>query len=535
MMALDAKAIKEEVLDKDMYESNARRVKGKDRCRTPDSPESVQVMDPKSPISPQHHSSLAPPRSNRNGSSSPIVNGSTTPPPTSTATTQQTSTPSLLQDSGRAVTKVKKFLGALVQFSQDTSPDRGDRVRALILSLASGGLTSDEFKVALQEATNFPLRPHVLPFLKTHIPYLQRDIAGMARSCNLSTLQYVRTNENSVFENTHATEHSDIFLPIEVSSSNGGTTVNGNGVILKRRTSDSLYENQSVPTTEAWNDYLLPAKRPHLIVNSNAQLFTSQPPLFDYHSGGAHIEPFTSILEKGSQRDDREIRGSIGSDSQRNNRSSGGGEDEWKNIHTMLNCISAMVDKTKRAITILQQRVVETPHQSYAESSFAEMKRQTEEKVTEFRRNAEEAVNQVKRQAVIEIQRAVSTAESRAVEMIAQERIKMFSELSKNNSDDNDNQTAVIPIPGSTNVCWNCGRKANETCSGCNLARYCGAFCQHKDWEQHHQICSNNRIETTSTAKVPPHFRGAVPPARTSPNQQNVNITNGGISSVGLK
>lgn len=130
-------------------------------------------------------------------------------------------------------------------------------------------------------------------------------------------------------------------------------------------------------------------------------------------------------MYQNSQRDDREVRGSIGSDSQRNNRL--GGEDEWKNIHTMLNCISAMVDKTKRAITILQQRVVDTPHQAYNESSFAEMKRQTEEKVTEFRRNAEDAVNQVKRQAVIEIQRAVTTAESRAVEMIAQERIKMFS------------------------------------------------------------------------------------------------------------
>jgi len=153
--------------------------------------------------------------------------------------------------------------------------------------------------------------------------------------------------------------------------------------------------------------------------------------------------------------------------------------------------------------------------------------------VTEFRRNAEEAVNQVKRQAVIEIQRAVSTAESRAVEMIAQERIKMFSE--KNNSDDNDSQSTVIPVPGAQNVCWNCGRKANETCSGCNLARYCGSFCQHKDWEQHHQICGNTRIETSST-KHPPHFRAAVPPARTSPNQQNVvTITNGGISSVGLK
>lgn len=46
---------------------------------------------------------------------------------------------------------------------------------------------------------------------------------------------------------------------------------------------------------------MLPAKRPHLMINSNTQLFPSQPPLFDYHSGTAHIEPFTSILEKVSR------------------------------------------------------------------------------------------------------------------------------------------------------------------------------------------------------------------------------------------
>lgn len=106
------------------------------------------------------------------------------------------------------------------------------------------------------------------------------------------------------------------------------------------------------------------------------------------------------------------------------------GEEEWKNIHTMLNCISAMVDKTKRAITILQQRGVEssTVTQSsaqHSDNSMAEIKRQTEEKVAEFRRNAEEAVNQVKRQAVIEIQRAVAAAETRAIEAMAQERIKL--------------------------------------------------------------------------------------------------------------
>lgn len=74
----------------------------------------------------------------------------------------------------------------------------------------------------------------------------------------------------------------------------------------------------------------------------------------------------------------------------------GGGEEEWKNIHTMLTCISAMVEKTKRAISILQQRGIET-HQArdHQDNSMADMKRQTEEKIAEFRRSAEESVNQV--------------------------------------------------------------------------------------------------------------------------------------------
>lgn len=83
-----------------------------------------------------------------------------------------------------------------------------------------------------------------------------------------------------------------------------------------------------------------------------------------------------------------------------------------------------MVDKTKRAITILQQRSSDVTV-SCPDSTLADIKRQTEEKVAEFQRNAEEAVNQVKRQAVIEIQRAVATAENRAVEIMAQERLKM--------------------------------------------------------------------------------------------------------------
>lgn len=84
-----------------------------------------------------------------------------------------------------------------------------------------------------------------------------------------------------------------------------------------------------------------------------------------------------------------------------------------------------MVEKTKRAITILQQRGTDTAHSGFQETALNDFKRQTEEKVTEFRRNAEDAVNQVKRQAVLEIQRAVVSAENRAIESMAQERLKM--------------------------------------------------------------------------------------------------------------
>lgn len=62
-----------------------------------------------------------------------------------------------------------------------------------------------------------------------------------------------------------------------------------------------------------------------------------------------------------------------------------------------------MVEKTKRAISILQQRGIDTHaaasrelHQQQQDSSIADIKRQTEEKIAEFRRNAEESVNQVR-------------------------------------------------------------------------------------------------------------------------------------------
>ena len=44
---------------------------------------------------------------------------------------------------------------------------------------------------------------------------------------------------------------------------------------------------------------------------------------------------------------------------------------------------------------------------------------------------------------------------------------------------------------------------ATETCSGCAVARYCGAFCQHKDWEEHVKTCRKENNKTPDAAISP--------------------------------
>uniref|UniRef100_T1GNN8 NHR2-like domain-containing protein n=1 Tax=Megaselia scalaris TaxID=36166 RepID=T1GNN8_MEGSC len=221
-------------------------------------------------------------------------------------------------------------------------------------------------------------------------------------------------------------DHSEIFLPIEPPTTTPtSSSLNGNGVVFKRRPSDTLIDHHNGGAE--WPDYLYPpAKRHHphpSHLSSSVSVggrdgagagptnYSTQPSVYDYPSsvvnrGDSDPGGFSVLLDK--SRDERDLqRAAVASanaasaaaaaaEVQRLNRMSG--EEEWKNIHTMLNCISAMVDKTKRAITILQQRGVDNQPNYPNEPSavaVAEIRRQTEEKVAEFKRNAEDAVNQV--------------------------------------------------------------------------------------------------------------------------------------------
>ncbi|KAJ8673353.1 hypothetical protein QAD02_004615 [Eretmocerus hayati] len=250
-------------------------------------------------------------------------------------------------------------------------------------------------------------------------------------------------------------------------------------------------------------------------------------------------------------------------------------DDEWKNIHVMLNCILGMVDKTKRALAILQKRGCTSPAASATTSStttsstgvsnntinsplvngssssaaqsngpqqiseqllsvtdvgslkrlsgeiVAQTIRATEDRVAEVKRKAEEAVQEVKRAAVAEVQRAVAAAlaESRAGERYRNQRYldglpivahqqqiqrahqpslsvrpSPFLRVAESRINDEPDKDTIPPSSSLiASGCWNCGRPALETCGGCGLARYCGSFCQHRDWEAggHHASCSS--------------------------------------------
>lgn len=149
---------------------------GKEQCNTPDSPEGARVIAPRSPMSPHHihpiNTMIPAPNTrsssaNRHNSSSPTANG--TPPPTVTPT----SASALLAGSASAhdsqrLLKIRRFLGALVQFGQDTSADVGDRLRSLVLSLAVSlspsctslrcGINGDNFLFPLSRAAACQLR-----------------------------------------------------------------------------------------------------------------------------------------------------------------------------------------------------------------------------------------------------------------------------------------------------------------------------------------------------------------------------------------
>ncbi|XP_077191391.1 protein CBFA2T2 isoform X3 [Paroedura picta] len=485
--------------------------------------------------------------------SPPTLNGAKSPPqrfsngPSSSSSSSLTNQQLPATCGARQLSKLKRFLTTLQQFGNDISPEIGEKVRTLVLALVNSRVTIEDFHCKLQEATNFPLRPFVIPFLEANLPLLQRELLHCARAAKQTPSQYLAQHEHVLLNTNTASPADSTELLMEV---------NGNG---KRHSPDrreeSSFERDPLPSEPPPKRVctISPAPRhsPALmlpVINSAGQFHPTPPPLQHYTL--EDIATSHLYRDPGKMLEHRELR-------DRHSVGLNGGyqdelvdhrlterewADEWKHLDhvrnlnaqpppplnmgcTALNCIMEMVEKTRRSMAVLRRcqeadreelnywkrRCSETteprkggsdlivrqhsPGSSDSVSSDSQREFSSRSGAAgyvteEIWKKAEEAVNEVKRQAMSEVQKAVAEAEQKAFEMIASERARMEQTIADAKRQATEDAFLVInEQEESTESCWNCGRKASETCSGCNIARYCGSFCQHKDWERHHRIC----------------------------------------------
>uniref|UniRef100_A0A672NHE4 CBFA2/RUNX1 partner transcriptional co-repressor 2 n=1 Tax=Sinocyclocheilus grahami TaxID=75366 RepID=A0A672NHE4_SINGR len=414
----------------------------------------------------------------------------------------------------RQLSKLKRFLTTLQQFGNDISPEIGESVRNLVLALVNSTVTIEEFHSRLQEATNFPLRPFVIPFLKVN------EILVLVWMCLENILKPSKPFSSDIMFNVFL--ENGIVLIItsnELSKENG----------FHERPPASL----EPPAKRICTISPAPRHSPAHPLQLPAQMHPTPPPLQHY----ALDDISTPHLYREPQRvpelkERPRLTGSNGGfreepvDHRLTDRE---WAEEWRHLDHVLNCIVDMVEKTRRSVSVLRRcqesdreelnywRRRSNPHDDgrkngsaagnapfskthsplSAEGVNADSQRDLPLRAgsgyvpDEIWRKAEEAVNEVKRQAMDEVQKAVADAEQKAFEMITTERAKMEKTLAEAKRKATEDAIQVInEQEDSSECCWNCGRKASETCSGCNAARYCGSFCQHKDWERHHLICS---------------------------------------------
>ncbi|XP_076325565.1 protein CBFA2T1-like isoform X2 [Tachypleus tridentatus] len=454
---------------------------------------------------------LSPHTSSGGGTSSPrnLTPPSNLPTPTTAPVVSQGDTVS----SGiRQLSKLKRFLTTLQQFGSDISPDVGERVHSLILGLVNSSITIDEFHRKIQDVTNYPLRSFVIPFLKFHLPLLQTELAQFARHAQQSPQQYLRQHEKSLLESSVSSngEHLEIFQTEtkEMGKRRSPSDVRSGENGYSDSTSESpppAKRHQPSPSPTMGSRVSPGVTKNNIHPNMNFR--------FD-EPGNVYRTRERDRYERYEREFHRPYNGTLPRDFTEDREM----DEEWKNIHTMLNCIMGMVEKTKSALAILHQRS-QTDRSDYSlwgrrhlDSSDFELKKQTsdimvhyksaEERVSEVRRRAE-AVNEVKRQAVAELQKAVSAAETKASELVATERAKMEKLIEEAKRQAREEALSKVnKQEDCTENCWNCGRKANETCSGCNVARYCGSFCQHKDWENHHRMCGQGSSLATVASEI---------------------------------
>eukprot|EP00118_Oscarella_pearsei_P001825 m.8604 g.8604 ORF g.8604 m.8604 type:complete len:596 (+) comp20730_c0_seq1:140-1927(+) len=469
----------------------------------------AEVRSLSSPSSIPVSATIAPTVSAPKRPSSPSIHGSTAAlmPPVAGA---------------RQLAKLKRFLTSLLQYGHDTSQETAERAEELVVKLVNSAVSVEEFSLRVQEA-NIPLRSFVVPFLKQNLHLLIRElhqIAGSGKQLSIGH-KFVQQAQSTPRAPSIGEKRTQV-IDVDSLNSPDGTTE------TFRRKFAAAMEGKDAATI-AFNKAMEslappPSKKPRLVGDApQSPATTSVGSIAGATVPGSVTIGSVSTPGGGNKGNGLNLGGNTASAILNGNGMgsllTGGGKlteppdlgnkhaDDWHQVDTMMQCIMGMVDKTKRALAVLQHQAqmdreevinwaktqvgnAETDVKRRAGEVMAKAMKQAEESVQEVKRRAEEAVADVKRTAVLELQKAIAGSESRHKETIAQLHGEMEQNISEARRHGAEEAFEMAnQQEDSTENCWNCGRKASETCSGCNVARYCGSFCQHKDWDNHHHVC----------------------------------------------
>ena len=66
-------------------------------------------------------------------------------------------------------------------------------------------ISIEDFHSRLQETTNFPLRPFVIPFLRANLPLLQKELLHFASSTSSDA---IKSSDNTLGQNDYITNQN---------------------------------------------------------------------------------------------------------------------------------------------------------------------------------------------------------------------------------------------------------------------------------------------------------------------------------------
>ena len=101
------------------------------------------------------------------------------------------------------------------------------------VSQKAGTVGVSEFHQVLQDVTNFPLRPFVLPFLKANIPLLTREIAALAAVVNQGPMQYLRSHQHLLIDSSSTTPVSSAAAPPPAATASAASAASNTGKVIK--------------------------------------------------------------------------------------------------------------------------------------------------------------------------------------------------------------------------------------------------------------------------------------------------------------